>query len=112
MDVEAYAVVATRLRGMTKYRRLSRGSSNSIRRTSGTVPGVDYEALMKEPGDGVVTLASLLARRTPNSQVPRHRWSNFPIDYVFFLCRSHAQMTGNIDFEDNLLNAILNADPN
>ncbi len=34
------------------------------------------------------------------------------IDYVFILCEAHSQMTGNINFEDNLLNAILSADPN
>ncbi len=79
---------------------------------SNRVPGVDYETLMMEPGDGIVTRASLLARRTLNPQVPRHEWSNFPIDYVFFLCETHSQMTGNINFEDNLLNAILSADPN
>ncbi len=76
------------------------------------VPGVDYETLMMEPGDGIVTRASLLARRTLNPQVPRHKYSNFPIDYVFFLCEAHSQMTGTINFEDNLLNAILSADPN
>ncbi len=67
---------------------------------------------MMEPGDGIVTRASLLARRTLNPQVPRHEWSNFPIDYVFFLCDAHSQMTSNINFEDNLLNAILSADLN
>ncbi len=74
------------------------------------VPGVDYETLMMEPGDGIVTRASLMARRSLNPQVPRHEWSNFPLDYVFFLCEAHSQMTGNINFADNLLNALLSAD--
>lgn len=73
---------------------------------------VDYEKLMLEPGDGIVTRASLLARRELNPQIPRHEWSNFPLDYAFFLCEAHDQITGNINFEDNLLNALLSVDPN
>jgi pimeloyl-ACP methyl ester carboxylesterase len=72
--------------------------------------GIDYETLMLEPGDGVVTKASLLARQTLDPTVERHRYSDFPLDYAFFLCESHDRLTGNIHFQDNLLHALLSAD--
>jgi pimeloyl-ACP methyl ester carboxylesterase len=72
--------------------------------------GIDYEALMLEPGDGVVTKASLLARQTLDPTVERHQHSDFPLDYAFFLCESHDRLTGNIHFQDNLLHALLSAD--
>jgi pimeloyl-ACP methyl ester carboxylesterase len=72
--------------------------------------GVDYDMLMLEPGDGVVTKASLLARQSLDPTVARHRYSFFPLRYSFFLCESHDRLTGNISFQDNLLNALLSAD--
>jgi pimeloyl-ACP methyl ester carboxylesterase len=76
------------------------------------VPGVDYDMLMLEPGDGVVTKASLLARQSLDPTVARHQYSFFPLRYSFFLCESHDRLTGNITFQDNLLNALLSADDN
>jgi hypothetical protein len=73
-------------------------------------PGVDYNALMLEPGDGTVTKASLLARQTLDPGVPRHPWSFFPIDYPVFLCAAHDRLTGNPNFQDNLLHALLSVD--
>ncbi len=69
--------------------------------------GVDYDKLMLEPGDGRVTKPSLLAR---NSLDPSARTNNngaFPIAYAVFLCESHSRLTGNITFQDNLLNILL-----
>ena len=31
--------------------------------------------------------------------------------YAIFLCEDHAALTGNLSFQDNLLNALLSADP-
>jgi len=73
-------------------------------------PGIDYGRLMLEPGDGRVTKASLLARESLDPTVPRHRWSHFDYDYVFFLCERHDRLTGNPSFEDNLLHALLSVD--
>lgn len=73
-------------------------------------PGVDYDALMLEPGDGTVTKASLLARQALDPGVARHRWSSFPIDYPVFLCATHDRLTGNPGFQDNLLHALLSVD--
>ncbi len=72
--------------------------------------GTDYEQLMLEPGDGTVTKASLLARNTTDPTIARHEYSDFPVDYPIFLCERHSQLTGNIDFQNNLLHALLSVD--
>ena len=74
------------------------------------VAGVDYDALLLEPGDGAVTKASLLGRDTLDPSVPRHKYSFFPLHHVFLLCEKHNSLTGNISFRDNLLNTLLSLD--
>lgn len=74
------------------------------------VDGIDYERLMLEPGDGLVSKTSLLARQTLDPFVPRHRWSDFPIDYPLFLCEDHSQLTNNAFFQNNLLHFLLSRD--
>ncbi len=71
------------------------------------VPGVDYGRLMLEPGDGAVTKPSLLAREALNPVAPRNEALFFPLAYAFFLCEDHERLTGNINFQDNLLNVLL-----
>jgi pimeloyl-ACP methyl ester carboxylesterase len=71
------------------------------------LPGVDYTHLMLEPGDGAVTKPSLLAREALNPVAPRNDALFFPLAYAFFLCESHERLTGNINFQDNLLNVLL-----
>jgi len=68
---------------------------------------LDYQALMLEPGDGAVTKASLLARTTLDPSVPRHRFSDFPLDYAVMFCEDHSELPGNITFQDNLLHILL-----
>jgi len=70
-------------------------------------PGVNYDELMLEPGDGKVTKPSLLARETLDPSAPQNEDSFIPIAYWFFLCEHHAKLTGNINFQDNLLNVLL-----
>ena len=72
---------------------------------------LDYEALMLEPGDGTVTKASLLGRHVLDPRIPRHRYANVELGRYVFLCESHSQLTGNITFQDNLLDYLLSADP-
>jgi len=79
-------------------------------RNSHPLPGIDHEELMLEPGDGRVTKASLLARQSVDPTVARHRYSFFSVDYPVFLCERHSQLTGNIDFQNNLLHALLSVD--
>ncbi len=71
------------------------------------VAGIDYEKLLLEPGDRSVTKASLLGRNVLDPTVPRHQYSFFPINYGVLLCEQHNSLTGNISFQDNLLNALL-----
>ena len=68
---------------------------------------IDYENLLLEPGDGSVTKASLLGRNVLDPSVPRHKFSFFPLDHAVLLCEKHNSLTGNISFQDNLLNALL-----
>jgi len=71
------------------------------------VPGVPYDQLMLEPGDGRVTKPSLLARETLDPMAPQSADSFLPVAYWFFLCEQHDQLTNNVNFEDNLLNVLL-----
>ena len=71
------------------------------------VSGVPYSELMLEPGDGSVTKPSLLARETLDPTAPQNEDSVIPIAYWFFLCEHHTRLTGNINFQDNLLNVLL-----
>jgi len=72
--------------------------------------GVDYDALLLEPGDGSVTKASLLGRNVLDPSIKRHEYSFFPLKNSFFLCVSHNSLTGNLNFQDNLLNTLLSRD--
>jgi len=74
------------------------------------VIGVDYDALLLEPGDGSVTKASLLGRNALDPSVKRHKFIHLPIAQSFFLCESHESLTGNLNFQDNLLNTLLSRD--
>jgi hypothetical protein len=74
------------------------------------VKGVDYDALLLEPGDGSVTKASLLGRNTLDPSIRRHEYIYVPIKQSLFLCESHNSLTGNLNFQDNLLNTLLTRD--
>jgi len=65
------------------------------------------ELAMLEPGDGRVTKPSLLARETIDPTAPQHEESFLPIAYYFLLCEEHDRLTGNVNFQDNLLNVLL-----
>ena len=68
---------------------------------------IDYQSTMLEPGDGAVTKASLLARTELDPSIPRHRYSDFPLDYSMMFCGDHSELPGNITFQDNLLHILL-----
>jgi pimeloyl-ACP methyl ester carboxylesterase len=74
------------------------------------VKGVDYDALLLEPGDGSVTKASLLGRNALDPSVQRNKFIHLPLEQSFFLCESHESLTGNLNFQDNLLNTLLSRD--
>lgn len=71
------------------------------------LPGVDYESLMLEPGDTLVTRSSQLARESEDPGKPRQTFNFFPQAQSFFLCESHDQLTTNVYFQDNLLYFLL-----
>jgi hypothetical protein len=70
----------------------------------------DYERLMHEPGDTVVTRSSLLGRRTLDVAAPRAPEESLRIAHTVFLCEKHQQLTGNASFQDNLLNVLFSVD--
>lgn len=70
-------------------------------------PGVDYEQLMLEPGDGSVTRASLLGRTSLDVRAMGMANNYFPLDYTVLLCEKHDKLTGNPNFQDNLLYVLL-----
>lgn len=70
-------------------------------------PGVDYERLMLEPGDGSVTKLSALARSSLDLTGSNQQMGDFPLAYSIFLCEKHADLPSNLSFQDNLLNILL-----
>lgn len=69
------------------------------------VPGVDYERLMLQPGDGLVTRDSQLGRGL--EMAPDQAGGTFPLVQSFFLCEQHDQLSVNPYFQNNLLNFLL-----
>ncbi|HAI58502.1 MAG TPA: hypothetical protein DCM32_01295 [Xanthomonadaceae bacterium] len=61
------------------------------------VAGVDYNALLLAPGDGLVTRASQDAAAL----------GFVPLRQTFFLCENHARLLANRYFQNNLLNFLL-----
>jgi len=88
------------VRGKTMIRLHPENIKNRVR-------GVNYKKLMLEPGDGRVTKPSLLARNSLDPSMPGSSRDAFPLAYSLFLCETHAELTGNISFQDNLLNILL-----
>ncbi|HEY7754326.1 MAG TPA: hypothetical protein VH856_10970 [Steroidobacteraceae bacterium] len=70
-------------------------------------PGIDYERIMYEPGDGSVTRSSLLARQEMDAEIPRHEYSRAGLGRAFFVCEQHDSLTGNVGLIDNLLHFIV-----
>jgi pimeloyl-ACP methyl ester carboxylesterase len=73
-------------------------------------PGIDYSRIMLQPGDRRVTKPSLLSRESLDPTVVRHHRISAPIQYSIMFCVKHDNLTGNIHFQDNLLNILLTAD--
>jgi hypothetical protein len=68
------------------------------------VAGVDYGALMFEPGDLVVTRDSLLALASDTRPA-------LAVEHAVFLCEQHRNLTSNPTFQDNLLHTLLAETP-
>jgi len=72
--------------------------------------GVDYNRIMLQPGDGRVTKPSLLSRESLDPTTARDRNITLPMRNTIMFCESHGSLTGNIYFQDNLLNILLTED--
>lgn len=68
---------------------------------------IDYHRVMLQPGDGRVTKPSLLARQTLDPTHSRHHEYFFPLHHAIMFCETHGNLTGNIHFQDNLLDILL-----
>jgi len=92
----------------------NRGDDSLLRISPGEISepdeGLDYERFFYEPGDGSVTKPSLLALQALDRSIPRHRWVNVNVHHSIMLCENHASLTGNINFQNNLLNELLSPD--
>ena len=69
--------------------------------------GPDYEHLMFEPGDGLVTRSSQVARPSPGMDLARDGLHTLPVSQTFFMCESHGRLTHNRYFQNNLLYFLL-----
>ena len=82
-------------------------SGSRLELTDGARKALDR--LLFEPGDGLVTRASQVARDRPlaphaDGQRPAPL---LPLAQSFFLCEDHGQLTANTYFQNNLLNFLL-----
>jgi pimeloyl-ACP methyl ester carboxylesterase len=69
------------------------------------IPKPDYETLMFEPGDGLVTRTSQTGRLPADSDYDEIHM--LPVSQTFFLCESHGRLTHNPYFQNNLLYFLL-----
>jgi len=74
------------------------------------LPGVDYHDLVYDPGDGVVTRASLLGRTGERLLPGFEPIAPLRVAHSVFLCEEHQFLTGNPSFQDNLLHTLFAAD--
>jgi pimeloyl-ACP methyl ester carboxylesterase len=66
-------------------------------------PGVDYESLMFEAGDGSVTRSSLLSRQEMSREVPKFEQEGLEPERSLLVCAQHDALTSN----DELLTALI-----
>lgn len=77
-------------------------------------PGVDYESLMFAPGDGSVTLDSLLAsRELPHGNAPSQQDGQQPLESEReqIVCARHDALTGDAVLLDAMIGYLLAPDP-
>ncbi len=73
------------------------------------IPGVDYEALMREPGDGRVTVASLLSLGGPDADA-RTVLAQSRRDFAV-ICGRHSEMTSSPRVQRETLEFLLEPSP-
>lgn len=77
------------------------------------VAGVDYRRLLHDPGDGIVTKASMLGHGAAGHAAPadaRPGAFRAKVAFTIFLCEYHNQLAHNLTLHDNLLDYLLRPD--
>lgn len=75
------------------------------------VAGLDYQDLIHDPGDSVVTRSSLMGR-WENELMPGFQAIPRPaVSHSVFLCERHQFLTGNPVFQNNLMHALFKHEP-
>ncbi len=74
-------------------------------------PGVDYESLMFAPGDGSVTLSSLLSRQDMGAAVSRWEQASPAIGRELVVCARHDALTSDDELLHALIEYLLAPDP-
>jgi len=74
-------------------------------------PGVDYEALMFAPGDGSVTLDSLLSRQDLSPEVPAFVQEILEPGRQHIVCARHDALTSDDALLDALIEYLLAPEP-
>jgi pimeloyl-ACP methyl ester carboxylesterase len=75
------------------------------------VPGVDYESLMFEVGDGSVTRSSLLSRQEMSREVPKFEQEGLETERSLLVCAQHDALTSNDALLDALIEYLLKPEP-
>ena len=70
--------------------------------------GIDYDDLIHDPGDSVVTRESLLGRYEGETINGYDSISPMMLSHSVFLCEKHQSLTGNATFQNNLLHTLFN----
>ena len=68
---------------------------------------VDYDQLMYDPGDSVVTRASLLGRCEQSAYSRCDDIRRMNLAHSIFICEMHQTLTSNIYFQNNILHNLL-----
>ncbi len=74
-------------------------------------PGVDYESLMFAPGDGSVTLDSLLSRQELSREMPGDQQQGIDSEREQIVCARHDALTSNDVLLDAMIEYLLAPDP-
>jgi hypothetical protein len=75
------------------------------------VAGIDYQNIIHDPGDSVVTRNSLLGRCETELLPGFSALPPMPATHTVFLCELHQNLTGNRTFQNNLLHTLFNVTP-
>ena len=72
------------------------------------MPGIDYDGLMYEPGDGSVTMASLIGRQGHDPLL--HEANSHELGRASFVCELHESVTSNESVLESLLRHLQETD--